>query len=116
MRELYSCLAQLVRDQIPESLGIDADFHTIVAKDAEKLLRMEEDARGAQCSLTGGLAVFGKLLLCEEAARELGTADIQQIGDFITTIAETLHELDEMEAIARDARQGINGGTMGENQ
>ena len=107
MRELYSCLASLLRDQIPESLGFDADCHAIVAQDAEKLFRMEEDARGAQCSLTGGLAVFGKLLLCEGAARELLTADVQQIGDFIVTIAESLHQLSELEAASRDALAGI---------
>ncbi len=107
MRELYSCLASLLRDQIPESLGFDADCHAIVAQDAEKLFRMEEDARGAQCSLTGGLAVFGKLLLCREAAAELEISDVQTIGDFIVTLAESLHQLAEMERGARDGREGI---------
>lgn len=117
MSDLFSCLAHLVRDQIPESLGLDpVTCHTIVAQDAEKLLRMEEDARGAQCSLTGGLAVFGKLLLCREAAAELETADVQQIGDFIVTIAESLHQLSELESAARDALAGIKARTMGGEQ
>ena len=103
MRDLYSCLAHLVRDQVPESLGLDPiTCHTIVTQDAEKLVRLEDDASGARRSLSGGLAVFGKILLCEEAASELETADVQAIGDFIVTIAETLNELSELEAAARD--------------
>ena len=107
MSDLYSCLANLIHGQIPESLGLDADCHTLVAQDAEALTRMEDDAMGAQRSLTGGLAVFGKLLICPEAAAELEPGDVQTIGDFVVTIAETLHELNEMEAAARDALDGI---------
>jgi hypothetical protein len=107
MSDLFSCLAHLVRAQIPESLGLDADCHTIVAQDAETLTRMEDDARGAQSSLTGGLSILGKLLLCKEAAAELEPSDVQTIGDFLISVAETLHELNEMEAAARDGLAGI---------
>lgn len=116
MSDLFSCLAHLVRDQIPEPISLDPNCHAIVAEDAEKLTRLEDDASGARRSLSGGLAVFGKLLICEEAASELGTADVQAIGDFIVSIAETLNELSELESAARDALAGIKASAMGGEQ
>jgi hypothetical protein len=107
MRDLYSCLASLIRAQVPESLGLDADCHTLAAEDAETLDRLAGKAHGARYSLMSGLAVLGKALISEETARELGTADVQAVGDFVLTLAETLRELSELEITALDALAGI---------
>jgi hypothetical protein len=94
MREIHSNMAHLLRAVMPR------DPETCVA---ENLERLQDAANGARWSLASGLAVFGKCLIREEAARELSTEDVTNLGDFLITTAEMLLELEELEVQTRDA-------------
>lgn len=99
MREIYSHMAHLLRTAMPRD-PVTGGFMS--AQNAENLERLQEAANGARWTWANGLVVFGKCLVREEAARELSTEDVTNLGDFLITTAEILLELEELEVIARD--------------
>ncbi len=104
----YSGLASLLQDLVPRASGYDNQACAVVYHhNQQELERLEGHANATRYALENGLAVIGKLLVREEAARELETHDITALGDLLATIGESLCELEEMESASRSALANI---------
>ena len=104
----YSGLASLLQDLVPRASGYDNQARTVVYHHRrEDLERLVGHANAARFALETSLAVIGKLLVREEAARELETHDITALGDMLATIGESLCELEELESASRGALANI---------
>lgn len=60
------------------------------------------DATAAHITLIMGVAVIGKLMSITEAVRELSSMDLASLGQLLTELAATAHELAEIE---RDGKE-----------
>lgn len=100
----YSGLCSLLHSLTPQANGYDRKSSTVLYPQGEKELEhLESHANATRFTLASGLAVLGKLLVREEAARELETSDITALGDLLATFGESLLELEEMETSAKSA-------------
>jgi hypothetical protein len=83
----------------------------IAALDAKTLEMLINNADSVRRLLDGAMAVFSNLSRCPETARELDT-DEKEISSFLVSATETLSDLDELEATALAALEGIKARTM----
>lgn len=104
----HSCLGSLLHILTPKASGYESkSFTEVYTQSQEELELLEGYANATRFTLASGLAVIGKLLVREEAARQLQTSDITALGDLLATFGESLLELEEMESISRGALAGI---------
>lgn len=104
----HSCLGSLLHGLTPKATGYDSkSFTEVYPHSQEELKRLQCYASTTRFTLASGLAVIGKLLVIEEAASELNTSDITDLGDLLAAFGESLCELEEMESISRGALAGL---------
>ena len=69
----------------------------MLVRRARPIRTRADDASAAHITLIMGVAVIGKLMSITEAVRELSPLDLASLGQLLTELAATAHELAEME-------------------